>query len=105
MNQKIREHLANYAITKGWGTDEDSLVEILTEANAVYTRPESKRRHWNDVFKVVSVAGMHIGFMDATTTGDDSPNEKGREFDKSTIVECERTEKTVVQVTYVPITH
>jgi hypothetical protein len=38
---------------------------------------------------------MLVGFIDGKTTGDDSAEEKGWEFDPSTICEVEAHEKTI----------
>lgn len=44
----------------------------------------------NDVFNVVEIDGMLIGFDDAETTGDNSPSDVGFEFDPESIVEVEK---------------
>lgn len=43
---------------------------------------------------VVEVDGMLIGFDGATTTGDDSPSDKGWEFNPSSICEVQAKEVT-----------
>ena len=99
MNEKIRQHVAKFAESKGWPTDEESLIEVIFEANMVWRGNESSRRWWTDCFMVVDVDGMLIGFDGAITTGDDSPRDKGWEFDPSTI--CEVEPREVVTKTYV----
>jgi hypothetical protein len=59
-----------------------------------------ERRWWEDLFIVVEIDGMLIGFNGAKTTGDESPYEKGWEFDINTVGEVEKIEKLVKQVEY-----
>jgi hypothetical protein len=97
MKENIKKHLENYAISKKWSTDEKTLIEIITEGKEVHSEMIDEHRHWDDVFKVVEVNGMLIGYESAHTTGDISPREAGWEFDPSTICEVERKEiKTIV---------
>jgi len=99
VNEKIRQHVAKFAESKGWSTDEKTLVEVIVEANIVWRGNESSRRWWTDCFMVVEVNGMMIGFDGAITTGDDSPREKGWEFNPETI--CEVEPREVTTTTYV----
>lgn len=94
--EKIKKHLEDYATTKGWGTDERTLIEIITEGKCVHTETVGSRRHWDEVFVVVEVNGMYIGYEGAHTTGDLSPREAGWEFDSNSICEVVKKEKTIV---------
>lgn len=98
MNEKIREHVKKYLKAKGRSTADESIIETITEGKIVWTGNESSRRHWTDCFRVVEVDGMLIGFNDAIVTGDDSPFDKGWEFDLSSI--CEVQSKEVITTIY-----
>ena len=92
----IKKHIEEYAISKKWGTDERTLIEIITEGKQVHSEITDSHRHWDDVFKVVEINGMLIGFDSAHTTGDMSPGEAGWEFDKSSICEVVKKEKVII---------
>jgi hypothetical protein len=94
MNQKIREHVSKFNEGNGWSVDDDTLIETIRESERVWRGGESGRRWWTDCFTVVTVNGMLIGFGDAITTGDDSPSDKGWEFDPESICEVEAYEVT-----------
>lgn len=95
MKENIKKHLEEYAISKGYGTDDATLIEIVREGKQVYSEVTGSRRWWDEVFTVVEVNGMLIGFDDAHTTGDLSPRETGWEFDPKSICEVEKTEKVI----------
>ena len=98
MNEKIRSHVAKYNTEKGWEATDESIVETIIEGKHVWSGHESSRRWWTDCFTVVEIDGMLIGFDDAKTTGDDSPRDKGWEFDPSSI--CEVRTKEVTTTVY-----
>lgn len=95
MNEKIRKQLQEYNLAKGWTTDDDSLIETLIESSPVWEGDEDERRWWTTVTRVVEINGMFIAFGWAKTTGDDSPRDKGWEFDPSCIWEVKPVTKTV----------
>lgn len=104
MNEKIKKHLITYNQSKGYGIDDATLIETLKECGeTVWTGDEDERRWWTNFTRVVEFDGMLIGFKDAKTTGDDSPYDKGYEFDPDTIKEYTYTEETVVVKNYKPI--
>lgn len=76
MNEKIRAYVAKYNASKARGTDDESIIDTIMEANYIWSGDESDRRWWTDCFTVVEVDGMLIGFADAKTTGDYSPSDK-----------------------------
>lgn len=96
MNDKIRQHLAEYAISKNWQTDDDTLFEIVKEAKAVYSENIGSHRWYDDMFKVVDVNGMKIGYNDFYMTGDNSPSDMGLEYDIDSVCEVKPVEKTVI---------
>lgn len=95
MNEKIKAHLTAYAKSKGWGTDDDTLMEILSEASDVFSEIVGSHRWYEDKFRVVNVDGMLIGFNDFHMTGDSSRSDMGLEFDLTSVCEVEKKQKTV----------
>lgn len=95
MNAKIRAHVAQFNERMGFGTSEDDIIDTIRESCVEWSGDEAERRWWTERFTVVNVDGMMIGFDDATTTGDDSPSDKGWEFDPSTICEVSPREVTI----------
>lgn len=87
MNDKIREHVKQYNISKGYGIDDESIIETIRESDSVWSGDEDEQRWWVTYFTVIQVNGMFIGFENAKTTGDDSPYDKGWEFDAKSICE------------------
>ena len=98
MNEKIREHVKQYNMADGYSTDDASIIETIRESDEVWSGEESKHRWWTTCFTVVDVNGMLIGFEDAKTTGDDSPYDKGWEFDPKSI--CEVVAVPIVTTEY-----
>lgn len=101
MDEKIKKHLEKVNEKKGYSTDEQSLIETILDNRhkAIYEKRVFPRRWWDEYFVVVSIDGMKIGFMNAQTTGDESPEEKGWQFDPATICEVEETQETVTVYT------
>ena len=95
MNEKIKQHLIAVAAKNNWPTDNDTLIEILTEANEVYVKKVSDSRWWYTEFIVAEVDGMLIGYEYAKANRDESVRDLGWEFDESTICEVEAVQETV----------
>lgn len=100
MNENIYKHVAAYNAANGYGTSEEDVIDTIREGKVVWQGDESPRRWWTDCFVVVDIGGMLIGFAGAITTGDDSPSDKGWEFDPETIGEV--VKKEVTTTVYVP---
>jgi len=98
MNNKIREHLVKYNLKNEYGTSDADLFETLFEAEELYSKQKTKHRWWIDIFTVVEIDGMFIGFMYAETTGDNNPKDVGWEFDPRSI--CEVVPKEVKSIIY-----
>lgn len=96
VNEQIRKHVAE-VIAKEDGialeavTDE-MIVEFITDSKCIWSDEEDSHRWWNDVFRVVEINGMLIGFEWAETTGDNSARDCGWEFDPKSICLVERKE-------------
>jgi hypothetical protein len=95
MNDKVREHVKAHAAALGYGTTDDVLIEIITEAKTIHSEVVDSRRWWDELFCVVEVNGMLIGYDGAKTTGDMSARECGWEFAQSSICEVKATSKTI----------
>lgn len=95
MNEKIKQHLIAVAQKNNWPTDNDTLIEILTEANEVYVKKVSDSRWWYTEFIVADVEGMLIGYEYAKANRDESVRDLGWEFDETTICEVEAVQETV----------
>jgi hypothetical protein len=100
MNQKIKEHVVKYNKSKGWGEDEESVIETIIDSKEVFSKTIDSRRHWDETFNVVEVDGMLIGYDGARTTGDMSAEEKGWEFDSDTICEVKKETETETKTVY-----
>ena len=98
MNDTIRQHVLKYNIASGHGESEEDIIDTILEGDFVWRGKENRRRWWSEWFTVVKVDGMLIGFEGALTSGDDSPQDKGWEFDPSSI--CEVTAKVVTTNVY-----
>jgi len=94
MNEKVRKHVAAFNETQGWETSDESIIDTIREAKEVFQGKSYPRRWWSEHLSVVEVNGMLIGFDDASTTGDDSPRDKGWEFDPDSICEVRSREVT-----------
>jgi len=95
MTEKIKKHLTDYAISKGWETDDDTLFEIVREGKRVYEENSSEHRWYVDQFRVVEVNGMHIGYDDFFMTGDNSASDMGLKYDYNSICEVKQVQKTI----------
>jgi len=103
MKDNVRAHLTAIAARHDWSTEDDTLVEILFEANTVWFGDDEKHRWWILFRRVVEVEGMFIAFTDCKNTGDNSPRDAGWEFDPSTIEEVKPRTRTVEITEYVPV--
>jgi hypothetical protein len=89
MNEHIKTHVTAYNEKHGYGTSDNDLIETIQEGKHIWTGDYDRHRWWNECFTVVEVGGMLIGFNDAETTGDESPYDRGWEFDPESICEVE----------------
>ena len=97
MNEKIKQHVKKYNESKGWPTDNDSLIETINEANSIWTGNRENHRWWDEIDKVVEIDGMLIKFVWAEANRDESIFELGWDFDESSIHEVRPREvKTII---------
>lgn len=89
IDSKIREYIISWV---GKDLSDEDIEECILDLPTIFEGDPSYRRWWQDVFCVCKLGDMLIGYWGARTTGDDSPRDKGWEFDPSTICEVEEYE-------------
>lgn len=62
MNDKIRDHLKKYCESKGYGTSDANLIEVVTEATPVWEGKRDRHRWYTLIPTVVCVEGMFLSF-------------------------------------------
>jgi len=97
MNEKIKNHLIKYNQSNGWGVDDETLIETLTDSRVIYEEEIDERRWWTEYTQVVEIDGMFIGFEMAKTTGDRSTFDVGWEFSEDSIFEAEQYTEPVTK--------
>ena len=96
MDEKVKQHLINYCNKEEYGTTDEDLKEVLVECSKNLHREEFDRHRWWTLYKyVVEIDGMIIGYIDAETTGDDSPYDKGYEDGAYDVKEMKAVPKTI----------
>lgn len=95
MNEKIKAHLTAYCQSKGWATDDDSIKELLTETKPLFKEVGDAHRWYDELFIVVDINGMLLGYDYYHTTGDNSLKDMDLELNLNTVREVEAKEKTV----------
>lgn len=95
MNKKIKNHLIAYCESKGWGTTDKDLAEVLIESKTVYQEKISSHRWFDIYFKVVNINGMDIGFNDYYMTGDANARDMDLDFKEDSVCEVEKKQKTI----------
>ena len=97
MNQKIKDHVTKHLLSEGYVVkNEDEIIETIRDSDIIHKEDCGNSRWWKNTWCVVNIDGMLIGFEDAETTGDDSAQDKGWEFDPESIHEVKAETKEVV---------
>ena len=96
MNKETKDFLMNYCKDNGYEVSDQGIKEALQDRYEIYSEILDTHRRWNDVFLVVIVNEIPIGYDWAETTGDSGAEEMGWEFDIDSVCEVEKKEKTVV---------
>ena len=101
MNKRIEVFLEGICKKNGYEKwkDDNELLDLLRDYNALYEERISEHRWWNTFWYVIKMEDKYIGYVYAETTGDMSPREAGWEFDPDSICEMKPQIKTIV--TYV----
>ena len=100
IDAKVREHVIKHLIANGYKTTDEDIIETIRYATRVYKGEGDSRRWWEEFVYVVEIDGMFIEYIDAETTGDDSAEDKGYEFDPSSIREVFKKERIVTEIYY-----
>jgi hypothetical protein len=95
MNNAL-EIVKNWNISNGYSTDNDDVLETLTESHVLYREHLSSDRWWETYMYVIKLDEHYIGFTWAEANRDESVRELGFEFDFDSICEVEQLEKTVI---------
>jgi len=97
----VRQVLADYSKSKGYGDDDDILTEILTEGKTVYTDPYIDMHRWYGIQNVVNeIDGVFIMFSDYIITGDNGMGDMDLSYDLDSAKIVTRKERTVIEVYY-----
>lgn len=97
MDSKVREHVLAYCKRKGYEVVTDSdIMEIVTEQREVFRENLGSHRWYDDLFVVVELDGMFIGFSTFHTTGDAHWSDMGLELDPGSLCEVEQKMKMVM---------
>jgi hypothetical protein len=75
----------------------ETLYDMLSEYGWLYKEDLHDSRWWTNIFVVDNINGRLIGYNWASTTGDDTPYEKGWEFDEDSICYVEPYEVTEIK--------
>lgn len=78
-----------------YGTTDDDIKELLTEATTIYKELGSSHRWYDEEFRVVNIDGMLIGYDWFHVTGDNSVSDMGLEFDINSICQVEKKQRTI----------
>lgn len=103
MRDDVKDFLTKYNTDNGYAADDlDDLWETLEDGGTIkHIEDFDNKRWWDENLIVVDVAGRLIAYVGATTTGDDSPRDKGWEpnFNSVRFVELtiETKEVTIVK--------
>ena len=95
IDENVRQHVEKHLLARGWTASDDDIVDIITDAKAVYRKEISRHRWWNQYVYVVNIDGMFIEYVSAEANRDMSVYELGYEFEESTIREVVPVEKTI----------
>lgn len=100
-NEELIKYIENYCKKNDYPceTGEDLFETLRESGDFMYREVHDYHRWWNTIFVVVDLKGQLIGYIDAHTTGEDSAEDLGWEFDPSSI--CSVQEKTRTETYYV----
>jgi len=96
LSEDVREFVAAYNEAHGWGTDIDTIIESIVDAETVYREKIADRRWWYEEDAVVELGGRFIMYPSATSTRDMSAQESGWEMYLDCIRFVHPVEKTII---------
>jgi len=98
--ESVRDFLTEYNQKKGWGLDEDTLIESMTEGKTVWKGDLDEHRWYIIQQVVVDIEGTFIRFFDYIITGDNSMSDMDLEYDLNEAEIVERKERQITEVYY-----
>ena len=101
MNEALK-YVKDVITKEGYDAEDDDMILEFLE-NTIHVEDYDERRWWIETFCVTELEGKLIGYGGARTTGDDSPYDKGWEFDPSSIHFVEKKVEMVEVVKYVGV--
>jgi len=100
MQQKFKDWLIQYAESKDYDTDDNSLMEIITEADEVERETYSSSRWYDTQTVVVKIEDKFVSYIDYHITGDNSMFDMGLEYNLADCEEVEPYETIVTKYRY-----
>jgi len=98
--QTVREFLKQHNEAKGYGADEDALIETLVEGERVHTDGRDEHRWYICENAVNEINGTFIQFTDYVITGDNNMSDMDLEYDLDSAQIVERKERQVIEIYY-----
>lgn len=96
---ELKQIIIDYNVSQGWGIDDRTLQEVLSESKVIYKENEGNHRWWTEWFRVTEIAGVLIGYTWASSTGDMGIGDLGWEFNWDSL--CEVESKEITKTIYV----
>jgi len=97
----VREFLSAYCESEGYGTEDDSLIEALTEGNRVWNSDYMDEHRWYICNEVVNeINGVFIKYTDYIITGDNGMSDMDLSYDLDSASIVQRKERQVIEVYY-----
>jgi len=94
--EKIIAHVKSFCDKEGYKcVDNDDIMDMITESSEIYTENTGSHRWYDDLFVVVDINGLLIGFDGFYMTGDSGMFDMGLEYDLSSVCEVEKKEKVI----------
>ena len=96
LSEDVREFLEVHNNRYGYSTDENTLLEVLTEGRVVYRQKTNDTRWWYDEDVVVCIDGRYVAYPWAVSTRDMSAQESGWEMCLDEVGFVRAVEKTII---------
>ena len=100
MSQTVREFLAGICAREGYGTEEGSLTELLTEGARVHSGDTDEHRWYICQDVVNEVEGTFIRFTDFIITGDNSMSDMDLSYDLDAAKIVTKKERRITETYY-----
>ena len=102
LSPEILGKLRDYAKSKGWSTDDDSIIEIITESDVIWSDSTIDHHRWYSLQTVVvnPINDVYIEFDKYIITGDMSLDDMGLHYSLDDFVEVVPKEVTTKIIVY-----